>query len=314
MKYFIPAILLMCMPFPLLAQEALFTGTIDAVNENIITNVGQSFTGVLYDVLEITSGAAAGKRFMITDYESETLFCETGLLDSYTTSIQDAGANQGDTYSVLETNQLATGTGWWNDAFSIQDSEVAWPENYYQSEYLYLAGTDLITEEFTESLFEITRNTSNTLFVGQTLPPYNIVSYIILTDPSSIIPQQENPTLHLASETVLTAEGILRSLTCTVTPGKRFALNEVDPYFAVLDPIGRLLFLKNGRWQLRAEPVFEGFYIGSEFTAGLGVYLMGPDMLKGRYTVYGVLNTPRASVYKQAYWRSNLASFSFFVQ
>lgn len=112
--------------------------------------------------------------------------------------------------------------------------------------------------------------------------------------------------------------GLSYSLTPTQPNGEGVwdPRNQVDPYVAVqITPEGGfpgpLLFFHNGNWYPKVQPVYRGFVIGEPISGVLGVFLLGPSLPSGTYTIYGVLNTPGAPVWKQRYWSSELTTFDF---
>lgn len=315
-RYLLTAyVLLLLFPAGAHSQNALFSGTIVALSGNQMTDTTKSFkiSEVKYQVLEITSGTASGARFLITDATFQVLICDTGLLNSYTTSIVGAGAKPGDTYDVLESEMLTSGTGKRKDNISMSGDNAEWTPDEFKTEYVYLTGS--VSDAEVQSFFEIQSNTSNTLLLAGTIPSYDnaAVQYTILRNPSSIPPEQDSPQLTIATDSYLSAEGTVRSIQYSVIQGKKLPLNEVDPYIAVLDPNGKLFFLQGGRWHVNEVPMFRSFFIGSDFDGVAGTFLLDPSLPQGKYNIYGVLNAPGAPVRSMKYWRSNLANASFFI-
>lgn len=90
--------------------------------------------------------------------------------------------------------------------------------------------------------------------------------------------------------------------------------NLVDVYLAMGTPDGHLLFLSKGQWKTSTRAFYSGAVIGTHCSFNVGSYKLSPKSAPGIYTIYGVLNTPKTSVYKSGNWRSSLASTTFFVQ
>ncbi|MCX6358038.1 MAG: hypothetical protein NT045_09245, partial [Candidatus Aureabacteria bacterium] len=89
--------------------------------------------------------------------------------------------------------------------------------------------------------------------------------------------------------------------------------NYVDLYLAMRTPGGQLLFLSKGQWKTSARASYSGLAIGTQCSFNVGAFKLGPKYAPGMYTIYGVLNTPRTSVYRSANWRSALATTTFIV-
>ena len=307
--------LLVLVPIPSFSQNILASGTIDSVVGNVMREINQSFTSdLINDIFEVTSGTAKGSRFLVTDVAvPETLICDTGLINDYTKTIQDTGASAGDTYSVLESQQLASASGQRAGDFSIKGTGVAWVTDEFKDDYVYLTG--YAGGVLVDSFYEIATNTTTTLVVAGKLPAYDAtITITIIANPGTIPPPNDFPTLLLGTDSILTAEGTLMSIGYQLIPGDKDPLNEVDPYIAMLDPAGRLFFLRKGKWSTKAQPMTRTFFIGSKTEGVLFTFIIDSSFAKGAYTVYGVLNTPDANVYNRSYWRSNLARASFFVQ
>ncbi|MDD5556255.1 MAG: hypothetical protein PHN82_03290 [bacterium] len=314
-RIILPCILLALISASARAQNALYSGTVGLVSGNRIIDSAQEFTPgrVRNKILEFTSGQAAGRRFFITDATSTDLTCDTGMLNEYETSIAGAGVKPGDGYDVLDTELLDFGTGTRKGDFQMEDADKEWPADQYNGEYAYMDGT--VGGTARKVLFEINGNTSTTLYFGPKLPAFAPdFKYEIHRNPSSIPPEQKGPQLALGTDAILTAKGWLRSIRYIVTPGTNMSLNVVDPYIAVLDPFGRLFFLRDKKWHARAVPMARGFVIGVRTEDDLGAFLLDPSLPEGRYVIYGVLNTPYADVYSDKYWRSRLESREFYIQ
>lgn len=300
---------------PCSAQNVILNGTINAVFGNNVRETGQSYSKALVEqIFVITSGVAFDSQFLITDVQNlESLNCNTGRINDYTTTVQGSGAKQGDTYTILESTVKETETGNKTGDFVVQGNNVAWNPNEFEDDYVYLEGQ--AGGQSVQSLYEIFTNSVNTLTVAGKLPPYDeIIKVTILADPGSFQPPNDFPTLILGTDSILTADGISLSINFEAKKGDKFPLNLVDPYIAILDPTGRLFFYSNKKWSQSVRPMYRGFFIGNDFDGVIGVFLLTPGMPLGAYTVYGVFNTPDASVFNRVFWRSNLARTQFFVQ
>ena len=275
---------------------------------------------VLYSVIEVVSGPEKGKRFFVDAFTQHSLSCYAGLLNDYTTSVFMAGVRAGTQCSVLFTDQVASGQAVWSAENTLQDIAGAtdWATDAYKGFYVYLKGT--LGGETVRSFFTVTNNTRNTFSVDSSLsglPAYaGVVNYMIITNPP---PVQTAPILLLETDSypdpscpICIRRGINYTLIPLLNTGQWNPLNQVDPYVAVLLPTGQLFFFHNGGWQSKVQPVYRGFVIGSKFSGTLGVFLMGTGLPSGKYTVYGVLNTPGAPLFNERYWRSDLSSTTFF--
>lgn len=299
-----------------------FSFLVDQVIGNRIQNFTAPFNDVtvLNQVLEVTEGFSKGSRFFIYDFNATTLFC-TGLLNNYPVNLEAAGVHPGDQCSVLSIEQV------WplNNALrtavnTLQDTSSAptWETDQFKGFYVYLNG--LVDGAAVRSFFSITNNTIDTFSVDGTLsglPAYSgTVEYLIVTNPPS---PQTKPIVRLGTNAhidplcdICTLRGITYTLIPLPNSPQWNPLNEVDPYVAVNLPTGQLLFFHHGRWSSEVRPVYRSLILGDESSGVLGVFMMGPGLPTGRYTIYSVLQTPGASVFNTRYWRSDLTSTSFF--
>ena len=122
------------------------------------------------------------------------------------------------------------------------------------------------------------------------------------------------PRLQLSTNASTYHLGDVLSLGVELWPGTTLMNNLVDPYIAVRIPTGSMYFLANGRWNSSAVPIFEGLFIGAHSSFGIGSFTLGPELPRGGYTFYGVLNKPGKSVLNGANWLSPLNSRSFTIE
>jgi hypothetical protein len=299
--------------------------TVDGVNENRIESYGASFYDIMprNPVLECKDVSAQAGRFFIYDYTASELHC-TNLLNDYTRNAQGAGVRPGMVCTILAAEKIWPKAEDWGEgersaANTIRDTtgDAAWPTDGLRKLYVCTLGTAGGATVY--GFFEITNNTSDTFSVDGTisgLPVYSgDVRYRIMTNPPS---PRTKPQLLLGTDSYIdpACDGcVRRGINYRLTPLPNSPtwnpLNEVDPYVAVLPPGGQLLFFHNGRWGRTARPVYRGLVMGGVSSGTLCVGLMGPTLPAGKYTIYGVLNTPGASVFDPRYWRSEMTSATF---
>jgi hypothetical protein len=207
--------------------------------------------------------------------------------------------------------------------FTIRDTSASWTEDEFKGQYVYLVGLALDPSDADDSFYEITRNTADTLYVGSPLPSFfSEPAYRIITNPASQSSATGFPSLELTVSPGLNAQGEVVAVEYTLSPGENRTLNQVDVYIAVSVPprgsptiqVGTLRFLRAGKWRRKVVPIAKGVYIGTQVSGIASIIQTETGLAKGEYIIYGLLNTPDATLFDMRFWRSDLARASFYVR